>query len=540
MKREKKIFYYVCFLFVFSMLSGCISRNVDTKPNVNKSLQMGEPIVGGELRIPVTQLDMLNPIINDNKSVYYLNKLIYDGLIRLDEKLFPQPALAKKWNVSENGKEWTFQLRDDVRWHDGKLFSAEDVKFTIDTLKMDTQGKKSIFSVYVKHIKNIKIINSHKISIEFDEAIDSSVEMFTFPIIPKHQFLNSKAVYDAVNIVPIGTGPYKVDLYDKFKTIKLVVNDDYWGDKPYITSILAKRVPDKEAALTSVEANEVDIAEATNFDWEKYSEDKSLKIYEYVTQYFEFLAFNFNKDILNDENIRKALAYSIDRHKIVDEVYLGHATIVDVPIYPEAYFYCEEEKKYGKDLLLAKKLLAESSWENRDNDKWLENESGKELRLRLLVNNDNPQRVKTAKFIASQLSEIGIDVVINKVDWEEYKKKILANKFDLVLGGWKLSNAFNLRFALHSEYIGNTNFIGYKNPNMDKLLDEVLVTKNISVKKEKYKQIQNLFVNDLPYFGLYFKNRSIIVKKHVKGDIMPVPFNIFNSIEKWYIGDNPK
>lgn len=540
MKKTKKVFCCISILISLLLLSACMDTELEKKPNKEEFVKIGTPVAGGELVIPIIQFDTLNPIINDNKSVYYLNRLIYDGLIKLDEHLQAQPALAKGWRASKDAKGWAFELREDVSWQDGKPFTSEDVKFTIDTIKTNIKGKKSVYSAYTKNIKSVKIISKYKIEIEFYTAINNPIEYFTFPIIPKHQFFSSKSVYDDVDMIPIGTGSYKIDTYDKFKKIKLIVNDDYWGDKPYITSILANRVPDKEVALTSVEASEMDIAEAIDFDWEKYSEDQSLKIYEYITEDYEFLGFNFRNEILQDRNVRKALGYGIDRHNLIEEVYLGHATVVDVPIHPDSYLYDENQKKYGKDLLKAKKLLKESNWENRDEDEWVENESGEELRLSLLVNEDNPQRIKASKIIASQLKEIGIDIVINKISWEEYQKKIRLNKFDIVLGGWKLPDYSNIRFAFHSSYIGDTNFIGYSSPDMDRLLDEGLIAKDITLRKEKYKQLQKLIVEDIPYFSLYFKNSSIIMKKQVKGNILPEFFNIYNNIEKAYIFEDGK
>ncbi|QZY56582.1 peptide ABC transporter substrate-binding protein [Crassaminicella profunda] len=534
MNRIKNV---LCFFFVILALSGCMNKNVEIKQNEDEPVPIGKPVSGGELSIPVIQFDTLNPILNDNKSIYYLDQLIYEGLIRLDENLNAQPALAESWNVSADGLEWTFKLRDDVVWHDGKVFTSEDVKFTVDSIKMNTSGKEPIYSEYVKHIKNIKILSQNTITVKFDTGINSGIELFTFPIIPKHQFESKTRVYDGVDIKPIGTGPYKVESYNKFKDIKLVVNDSYWGDKPYITSIIAKRVPDKEGALTSVEVGEVDVAPATNFDWEKYSGDKSLSIYEYVTKDYEFLGFNFRNKIIQDKNVRKALGYSIDRHAIINEVYLGHATVVDVPIYPDSYLYDEEEKKFGKDLLVAKKLLAESGWENRDDDKWLENELGQELRLNFLVNEDNPQRMRVSQMLSNQLEEIGVDIVINKMNWQEYERRIAKGQFDIVLGGWQLSNIPDLRFIFHSSRIGSTNFIGYNNSDMDKLLNEAAFIKNDQLKKEKYKEIQHLVVDDLPYFSLYFKNSSVIMKKYVKGNIIPKPNRIYNNIENWYVID---
>lgn len=533
--KIKKTYYFIWILIFIFIFTGCSNRNQEVKYE-NKIKKVEQPQSGGELVLPITQIDTLNPIATDDKSVYYFNQLIYDGLIRLDKNLQPHSALAKSWKLSDDQREWIFELRNDITWHDGKSFSAEDVKFTINAMKRKKNDENQlIYEPYVENIKGVRSIGSHKVAIRIDSPLSNPIETFVFPIIPSHKFKSSQQVYEDIKRKPIGTGPYKVKSYDGFKNIHLVINDQYWGKKPYIEKIIGKMVPDKEAALTSVEGDEISVVEATNLDWEKYSENKSLRIYEYITQQYEFLAFNFNKTMIGDKNIRKALAYGIDRPKIIKEVYLGHGTVTDVPISPNSSLYSKEEKKYKKNIQMAKKLLSQSHWEDRNHDKWLEDESGRELSLTLIVNNDNLQRLKVSDMIASQLKEVGIKVNVHPMGWEEYERRILTGQFDVALGGWKFLNPWDIRPLFHSDYQGNTNFTGYSNPKMDQLLDEMLLTESLDLKKEKYKEIQRLFVKDLPYFSLYFINNSLIAKDYVKGEVSPTNFNIYNNIENWYV-----
>ncbi|WP_053957534.1 ABC transporter substrate-binding protein [Inediibacterium massiliense] len=531
MKYIKKFFCGFLLLCIV-MLSACADKNENQPFTEKEMIKSSEPVAGGQLRIPAIGLSTLNPIINDNESIYHVNNLIYEGLMKLDENGKAQPVLAKSWYLSD-GNTLVFELRDDVVWHDGQAFSAEDVKFTIDTLKL--AGGASVYKVYTDHIQSAQVLDNYRILIIFDDPHYSAIENFIFPIIPKHQFKDSKKVYEVKNITPIGTGSYKIGKYNKYKDIELVVNDQYWGKKPYISSILAKKVPDKEAALTTVEANEGDVASAMNFDWEKYSENKDLKIYEYVTQEYEFLGFNFRNTLLADKKMRKVFAYTIDRHDLIDEVYLGHATLVDVPISPSSYLYQEEQKKYGKDLAKAKNLLKELGWIKKQNNSYLENETGQNLKISILVNEENIQRVKAAEGIASDLKEIGIDVSIHAVNFKEYERKIYAGQFDLLLGGWKLLENENLSFLFHSSYIRSTNFIQYSNPNMDQILNEMAGIQDEALRRKKYEKFQKLFVEEIPYLSLYFKNSSIIVRGRVKGDILPTNSNIYNNIENWYI-----
>ncbi|WP_129596834.1 peptide ABC transporter substrate-binding protein [Anaerophilus nitritogenes] len=528
--------FFCCFLLIcIVMLSACAKKSDDQPFGEEEIIKSSEPVAGGQLRIPAIGFSTLNPIINDNESIYHLSNLIYEGLVTLDQNGRPQPALAKNWYVSD-GTTLIFELRDDVVWHDGEAFSAEDVKFTIDTLKL--AGGLSIYKVYTNHIQNVQILDNYRVSINFDDPTYAAIEDFIFPIIPKHQFKDSKNVYEFKNITPIGTGSYKIQKYNEYKDIELVINDYYWGKKPYISSVLVKKLPDNEAALTTVEVNKVDVASAMDFDWEKYSENKDLKIYEYVTQEYEFLGFNFRNTLLSDAKMRKVFAYTIDRHNLIDEVYLGHATLVDVPISPSSYLYQEEQKRYGKDLVKAKKLLKELGWIKKDNDPYLENESGQKIKISLLVNEENAQRVKSAESIASDLKEVGIEVSIHMVNFKEYERRIYTGQFDLLLGGWKLIENEDLSFLFHSKYIKSTNFIQYANPNMDQILNEMTGIQDEALRRKKYEKFQKLFIEEIPYLSLYFKNSSIIVRGGVKGDILPTNSNIYNNIENWYIPQN--
>ncbi len=534
---KKKVFLFLLCLFCIStIIIGC-QKNIDQPEGTEEDdIKIKQPAVGGELVLPIIKFNTINPIVNDNESVYFIDQLIYDSLLKLDTSFKPIPALAENWELLNEGTELEFNLRDNIVWHDGMAFTAEDVKFTIDTLKMSDGSKyKTIYSELVKGIDKVKVLGPLKVSIELKDSSSNFLEKFTFPIIPKHVFKNSEEVYKTINTPIVGTGSFKVNSYDKYGQLDLISNTDYWGENPYIEKIAVKIVPDNPAALTSVEANEIDAAQAQDYDWEKFAGDKSLSIYEYITQEYEFVGFNFENDFLKDINIRKAIAFGVDRHKIAGEVYLGHATVIDTPIHPDSYLFNQEAQKIGYDKDKAKEILNKSNWENRDADEVLENEAGEELRFSLLINNSNSERLKTAEIIASQLRAIGIDILINAVDWEEYEKRVFEKDYDILIGGWHMPIVPNLEFFLRSSFVDSTNISGYSDPIMDTILDQASKSFPLEMKVEQYIDIQNKFVQDLPYFSLFYKNSALIVKKKVKGDITPNYYNLFDSIYKWYL-----
>ncbi|AOT72730.1 ABC transporter substrate-binding protein [Geosporobacter ferrireducens] len=535
--KKRGFLFCICLIFIIVLAAGCedvediqnIEENVNSRRKINHN---------NELLIPVTKFETLNPIMNTDNSIYHLNMLIYEGLLKLDGNQQPQSALATGWEVSTDANTWTFTLRNNVKWHDDSPFTAEDVKFTIDVLRLSKGGKESsIYGFYTDRIKEVKVLQGNKVSIVFDSGANAFPELFTFPILPKHKFKSVQEVYTAKNLTPVGTGLYKVNEYHKSRYIKLVANSDYWGKQPNIKTIFAKIVPDKETALTSLEANEVALAKSNDFDWEKYSEDQTLKIYEHMTQEFEFLGFNFKRELMQNKNVRQAIAYGVDRQALINDIYLGHATVSDVPINPDSWLYDENEKKYGYDLTRAKNSLVENNWQIKYPNPYFENEAGQKLSLHLLVNSENNLRVRTAEMIKNHLKDVGIEIIIDKVSWEEYLSRLYSNNFDMVLGGWQLSIIPDLSFALYSASGTTNNFIGFSNPEMDNLLVTAAVTTDAQKKKEIYSAIQGKITEELPYFGLFFKNSSVVIRDYVGGDVSPKPFNIYYNIENWILED---
>ncbi|SHJ21671.1 peptide/nickel transport system substrate-binding protein [Geosporobacter subterraneus DSM 17957] len=531
--KKRRFMFCIYMLLIILMFIGC--EEVEDIQNVEESMNTPKKINhNNELLLPLTKFETLNPIINTDNSVYHLSMLIYDGLLKLDSHQQPQPALATAWEISADAAVWTFTLRNNIKWHDGKPFTAEDVKFTIDALKMGKSGKDtSIYAFYTDRIKEAKVVQGNKVTIVLDSGANAYAELFTFPILPKHKFKTIQDVYTAKNLVPLGTGRYKVSQYNRSRYLKLVSNPDYWEGQPSIRTIIAQIVPDKETALTSLEANEVALAKSNDFDWEKYSEDPTLKIYEYVTQEFEFLGYNFRKELLQNKNLRQAIAYGIDRQALINDIYLGHATVSDVPINPDSWLYDENEKKYGYDVSRAKDILAKNHWEAKYPDPYLVNAEGQKLSMHLLVNSENHLRLRAAEMIKNHLKEVGIEIIIDRVSWEEYQNRLYSGNFDMVLGGWQLSTVPDLSFALHSASGVTNNFVGYNSPEMDHLLITAAMAKDEIRKREAYSNIQKNLVEELPYFGLFFKNSSIIMRDYVGGDINPKSFNIFNNIENW-------
>mgnify|MGYP000935961192 CR=1 FL=1 len=569
----KRIIITLLIITILFTLTGCdkdeannISETFETNTT---SVKEYEPEYGGQLVLPLTVLKTLNPLISENLSYYYFSKLIFEGLFELDQNFDIKNQLAEDYIIRDDGTI-SIKLKENVLWHDGEKLTAEDVAFTINTIKYannDSTYKKmwdaamgNYYSSNINRIIDVYVIDDYNLDIKFDINFSNSLETLIFPIIPKHRFVvdredkNSyiKALMED-DYTPIGTGPYRFSNYDKYKSVQLEYFQDYREGRPYIDKIIGKILEDDELALTAFEAGQIDLTIALGVDWEKFDQNNRVRILEFVSQNYDFLGFNFSKSIFNNEQghkLRKAMAYGIDRQAIIQKVFLGHATQTDLPIHPNSWLISDEANAYGYNLSKAREEINELGWKDINGDGFYEDENGKEITLRLITNSYNPLRLKTADMIVEDLNKMGIRVIKDypenipdnlteeMVDnqWEQLNNRIIRGDYDIVLLGWSISPTPELSFAFHSSQIkSGTNIIRYNNQAMDEALLEAFGAVNKDRKLKAYEKLQSVITEELPYVSLFFKNKALLIDKKIMGDVDPTFHNIYRNIEKWYI-----
>lgn len=552
---------------------GCDGNKMGLETNKEgdqtKMVTAGGPIQGGQIILPLTTFNTLNPLNTENNSYYHFSKLIFEGLFEFDNDLNVVSQLAESYRIKDNGRTIEVKLRDDVLWHDGEKLKAEDVVFTVNTIKYANNNSSygQLFSEAmgshapsnIRTIMDISIQDDRNIVINFDKGFSNNLEVLTFPIIPKHIFTRETEnnsdfarALEIDNYKVIGTGPFKFESYEKMKQIILKSNDRYREGKPYIDEIIGRVIGTEEDILTAFETGQINMATTIGVDWEKYSQNNRINILEYISPNYEFLGFNFSKEIFSGEdgqNLRRAIAYGIDRQAIIETVYLGHGTQTDVPIHPDSWLASEESNSFGYNLDAAKQELKKIGWEDRDGDGILEDSNGTNISLSILTNSYNLIRSKTAQMIKADLLKLGIVVNIESEDvkddlikedigaqWMKVNEQISKGDYDIVLLGWNLSVIPELSFAFHSSQIPyNTNMIKYSNGEMDEMLEETFLKGTREEKIKSYEKLQKLIVTDLPYVSLFFKNKALLVDSKIVGDLNPVFFNPYKGIEKCYI-----
>lgn len=540
---------FLIFLIILFLMTGCSQTEIQTdiiKEEIQQEIKEIEefepstPVAGGELNLSMRMVQTLNPLLNAEGTVDTILKLIYMPLIKIDENFKPSPSIAESWSFSEDGRSITIKLKDNIYWQNGSSITAEDVTFSINTIRSSPEN--TVYKKCMNNVQSTQIVNSKSLVINFYSSYIGNIYSMNFPVISSAYYRNAGAADSQKNMTPMGSGAYTFVSYTPAKEMCLVKSDNSFGINPYIESIKINITHDKDTDLYSISQGIIDAlcAEATEIG--RYSGNQNNNEKFYSTNYFDFIGFNFNRLILQDKNVRKAVAFAVPKTTLAESVYLGHAISTDTIINPESWLYNDNVQKYEYNLPYARQLLESVRWLDSNGDGIRErttNELIEVLKVSILVNTENNERKQVAEKLGAELKSIGFDVYIDSVSYEEYIKKLETKDYDIFIGGWDMSVIPDYSFMLHSAQTSNgTNFAGYSNEEMDLLLHYANVAIGDENLKAAYYELQKYEAEEIPYIPLFYRESALFTTKRIKGNINPIQSNIFDNIDNWYIENN--
>jgi peptide/nickel transport system substrate-binding protein len=534
------------FIFLIIALIACIfltSCNNNTLDNLNKAntpkiskniddIMDKGPVKGGVLKLFSTKPDTLNPLLTHNIYVRDFSSLIFEGLFRLDKDQKAIPVLADKWDISKDGLTWTFHLKDNIFWHDNIPLTSDDVIFTLQTIQ--NTGLNSVYNNNIQNVIAYSPVDKSTFKLILSKPNSFMAEQLTFPIIAKHCFVGENIANSPKNMLPIGTGPYKFKSYNGKDSLKLVFYDKWQESKyyvkekaglPYISDINVVIYPDGKAAVNAFQEKAVDVALIPWNSTDRYIGRTDLVLKKYTSNNFEFITFNLSRYFLKNKNIRQAIAYAIDRQKIINEVLPGGAAISEIPVIPDTWLYNTNIITYTPSLSKAEELLSKSGLRSRY-----------ALNLQMIVNDDNETRYKVATRIQEQLARVGIGLQVVKLPWDQMQSRIKSKSYDIALLGCEVSSVPDMSFAYASNNIASgTNIAGYSNAQVDKYLSDIILENDSSRKKALFLNIKSIVTDEIPYFGLYFYDEGVVYNKRLKGNLNPYIWDRYNDLSQWYI-----
>lgn len=520
---EKLISIFLLSVMVF-LLTGC-SKTTDFFSYQNDSQVKYK--VAEKAYLAMGRLKTMNPVLSKDKDVYFINKLIYNSLFKLDESLLAQNDLAQSYVYDNGKKRITVKIKSTVKWSNGEYLTGDDVKFSIEAYK-----KAANSSLYASQVNNIDSISvdGDRVMIQFKSGHDMSLENLTFPIISKNQFRDiNEAIKINEKYIPLGTGPYCVESYNPYSELRLKGNEFYAGDQPKNTLIF-KVVPSDGETINLIEPNLISVAFSEKITRDVDFANLDTNINSYLSNEVEWVGFNLSKAPTNNKQFRQAIATAIDTKTIMETGYLGNGVLCDSIYYP-GYWGIENTGslfKYDRDS--AVKLLKKSGYLDRNSDGLLEDKYGNKLSITILVNKDNNSRVTAAEIIKKSLDKMKIETKILSLEGANYTNAIMGRNFDIYIGGGKMGENYDLRSLLKS-YNGNP--AGYQNQTIDKYLNQIKSGISNEEKINSFKKLKAILADEIPYYPLVYKTYGVITSKAFNGTVKPVFNDIYVGAEEW-------
>ncbi len=438
-------------------------------------------------------------------GLWQLGSLIYDCLVELDENWNQVPGLAKSWEISSDGKIWTFHLREGVKFHDGTELDSEDVKVTFEN--MPYRFGNLVF------LEKVECPDKYTVKLYFKKpcyTIASDVAVAFSGIISSTAFENGKIVK------PIGTGPFKLVKWVKGEKIVLEKNKDYWAGEPKIDEIIVKIIPDPDARVMALEAGEVDLIYCRGLlpAMSRLEENPDITVKSKPGQGNNVIYLNTFIDPLNSVKVRKAIAYAINKEAISSLIgkYAHPAHHILSPAFGKYVNMNVKLPEYNPEK--AKILLAEEGWEDSNGDGILD-KNGKPLKLKLTFQIMKLEHKLVAEAVKNQLKKVGIEVILDGVDYPALREKYYKKDFDLLLKDqWYIphDNPYNYYFA---NYYSKGFIKIFTSKQLDKLLNEMSTCLNPERHLQLHHLIQEEIAKNIPEIDIYYYETAVAMNKKV-------------------------
>ena len=485
--KQKLLALFLALVMVGAVLPGCGDGSKDPGGQGNNG-KTGEPVKGGEITVGIAQdlddsLDPHQTVAAGTREVLFN---IFEGLVKPNSDGEMIPAVAEKYTLSEDGTTYTFTLREGVKFHNGQTVTAEDVVYSINRCAAVPEGQEKPLVAAFSAVKSVEALDEKTVAVTIAQRDLEFISYMTAAIIP--------ADYENQDTAPVGTGPFRFVSRTPQQDFVMERFEDYWGAPAWLDKVTYKICENADALVMNLNGGSIDLcAHLTSAQASQLNQ--SFQVLEGTMNLVQAIYLNNQAKPFDNQLVRQALCYAIDRQGIMDMVADGHGTAVGSSIYPAftKYFLPELVDKYPHDVAKAKELLAQAGYPDG-------------FDMTISVPNNYQPHMDTAEVVAEQLREAGINVTIQPVEWSTWLDTIYnGRQFQATVVGVDAANmtarAMLERFT--SDY--GKNFINYNNPAYDTLFQQAINAQDEATQTDLYKQMEamladtaaNVYIQDL-------------------------------------------
>jgi len=488
-------------------LTGC-----DQAPDQNSATAQDSIVKDTLIVARPSEPEWLNPVAGHQHADS--DKSMFRGLFKLDVNNKLVTDMAQSWSVSEDGKTYRIKLRSGIKWHDGAPFTAEDVKFTIETIQ--NPKNHSGLRKEVEEISSVEVIDPLTVQINLSQPLAPLPGRLKIGMIPKHLLEGKDFNTDPFNFDrPIGTGPYKFKSRKAGEYMEVVANPDFYDGAPAFDRVIYKFLPDPNVRLVQLKKGEIDVAKLSPKQVAAVKEDDLFRLEITPSADYRVMMFNHRDPLFQDKRVRQAIQFATDRAALVKGALLGYGHPAYGPLQfnrmtaPDSALL-----KHDNNLERAEALMNEAGWQRGDDDMMYKD--GKKFSFVLTAPVSTPVRVDLATLLASQLKRAGIEARVVVKDWAVIS---IPKTQSLILGGGLPGDPDDDLYRFFSSNMLGTgsNYSGYSDPRVDELLAAGRKALNEEERVKIYQQLQRALVENPPYNYLVYLEHVYGVRKGVEG-----------------------
>lgn len=494
---------------VILILSACGTTEIGEKEKTSSEQAKREQTAADQAE-PVTLVygsgdyTRINPAMDEHGEI---NILLFNGLTAHNGENEVVPGLAKSWEFDDASNTFTFYLEEGVKWHDGELFTAADVKFTIEAIMDPENGSEN--APNYEDVEEITVVDEQTVSFRLSAPNVAFLDYMTMAVLPEHLLAGENMQESDFFRNPVGTGPYKLESWDAGQAIVLAKNEDYFMGAPHIDRVIFKIVTDDNARTLQMESGELDLALLTPKDAVSFANREGFSCYDMRTSDYRGILFNFHNDFWKkNRDIIPAVCYAIDRQAIIDAVLLGQGMPAYGPLQQNIYNN-EKVEHYDYNPQKAREILeAAGCVEGEDG---IYTRDGQRLSFVISVGAGDQVRVDMAHAAAQQIREIGIDCTVEiptRVDWN--------GQMAYLIGWGSPFDADDHTYKVFGTDKG-ANYSGYSNALVDQYLMQARESADPQVRAEAYNRFQEELAKDPAYAFICYIDANYVAKSSIRG-----------------------
>lgn len=468
---------------------------------------------------------------------------IFEPLLFYDyNQLELKDWLAESYDISGNGLEITFRLRDDIHFSDGVPVTADDVIFTYETIVNPAVDAANIANLFVDVEKAVRV-DERTVKFLMKRPYFKALENLSFwdvGILPKHiyQFSDADEFNKRISD-PVGSGPYVFERWRTGREVVLRRNENYWGAKPKLKKIVYRFITNAVAVVQALRSHEVDIVIPEPDQFADLVKDREFNEEFMCLSYwnpgapFYYIGWNQDTVFFKDRRVRLAMTHIIDRDRVVSRLLKDHGRVITGPFFINGSQNDPSIKPWPYDSNRAKQLLDEAGWVDSDGD-GLRDKNGVPFRFKFMYSSDKILYRRLVKFVKDEAAKVGIEVVPDPYEWSVIISRITDREFEAVVMGWGgdiLEDPYQL---WHSSQVGNrgSNYVGFRNRRADALIEQARRTLDETERNKLYHQLHRILHEEQPYTFLYARPSFRLVDRRFKNVIIR---NLGLKYLEWYV-----